>query len=99
ACPATYTLSLPTLFRSQGAVQAAPNSAAAAGAAIVLGLALSRAQRFAEAVEVLDRASSSLDFRHSELALRLEAAAVVAGMNDPRSEEHTSELQSPDHLV
>jgi len=67
----------------QGAVQAAPNAAAAAGAAIVLGLALSRAQRFAEAVEVLDRASSSLDFRHSELALRLEAAAVVAGMNDP----------------
>jgi DNA-binding CsgD family transcriptional regulator len=49
----------------------------------VLGLGLSRAQRFAEAVEVLDRAASSLDARDSELALQLEAAAVVAGMNDP----------------
>jgi DNA-binding CsgD family transcriptional regulator len=65
------------------AVDAAPNVAAAPEAALVLGLALSRAQRFAEAVEVLDRAAASLDARHSELALRLEAAAVVAGMNDP----------------
>jgi len=67
----------------QQAVDAAPNTAAAAEAALVLGLALSRAQRFAEAVEVLDRAASSLDSRHSELALLLEAAAVVAGTNDP----------------
>ena len=67
----------------QQAVDAAPNTAAAAEAAMVLGLALSRAQRFAEAVEVLDRAASSLDSRHSELALLLEAAAVVAGTNDP----------------
>ena len=50
---------------------------------MVLAHALSRAQRFAEAVEVLDRASSSLDSRHSELALLLEAAAVVPAMNDP----------------
>ena len=50
---------------------------------MVLALALSRAQRFAEAVEVLDRAASSLDSGHAELALQLEAAAVVAGMNDP----------------
>ena len=49
---------------------------------MVLGLALSRAQRHAEAVEVLDRASSSLGSRHSEFALRLEAAAVVPGLND-----------------
>jgi DNA-binding CsgD family transcriptional regulator len=67
----------------QEAAYAAPNAAAAAEAAMVLGLALSRAQRFAEAVEVLDRAASSLDSGHSELALLLEAAAVVAGMNDP----------------
>src|SRR5574344_2275200 len=25
--------------------------------------------------------------------------SIVVGRNDPRSEEHTSELQSPDHLV
>ena len=67
----------------QQAVDTAPNAAAAAGAAMVLALALSRAQRFAEAVEVLDRAASSLDSRHSELALALEAAAVVAALNDP----------------
>src|SRR6266498_2777166 len=67
----------------QQAVDTAPNDAAAAEAAMVLGLALSRAQRFAEAVEVLDRAASSLDPHHSEFALLLEAAAVIAGMNDP----------------
>ena len=67
----------------QQAIDAAPNAAAAAEAARVLGLEFSRAQRFAEAVEVLDRASSALDSRHAELALQLEAAAVVAGMNDP----------------
>ena len=50
---------------------------------MVLARALSRAQRFAEAVEVLDRAASALDLGDSELALQLEAAAVVAGMNDP----------------
>lgn len=63
------------------AVRTAPDAEAAAHAAMVLGLAFSRAQRFTEAVEILDRASSSLDSRHSELALVLEAAAVVAAMN------------------
>ena len=67
----------------QEAVHSAPNAAAAAHAAMVLGLALSRAQRFAEAVDVLDRAASSLDPRDAELALLLEAAAVVPGLNDP----------------
>jgi DNA-binding CsgD family transcriptional regulator len=67
----------------QQAVDTAPNVVAAAEAAMVLALALSRAQRFAEAVEVLDRAESSLDSGHSELALQLEAAAVVPGLNDP----------------
>jgi DNA-binding CsgD family transcriptional regulator len=67
----------------QGAVDAAPDATAAADATMVLATALSRAQRFAEAVEVLDRASSSLDSRHPELALLLEAAAVAPAMNDP----------------
>ena len=66
----------------QRAIAAAPTSTAAADAAMVLGLALSRAQRFEEAVEVLDRVSSSLDPRDSEVALLLEAAAVSAGIND-----------------
>jgi DNA-binding CsgD family transcriptional regulator/tetratricopeptide (TPR) repeat protein len=66
-----------------GAVDAAPDAAGTAQAAMVLGLALSRAQRFAEAVEVLDRASSSVGSSHSELALPLEAAAVIPGLNDP----------------
>ncbi len=74
----------------QQAVDAAEDVEAAAGAAMILGLALSRSQRFAEAVDVLDRASASLDAHdpdscESELALRLEAAAVVAGMNDPEA--------------
>ena len=67
----------------QLAVDTALNAGAASEAALVLGLALSRAHRFAEAVEVLDRAASSLDSGHSELALLLEAAAVIPGMNDP----------------
>jgi DNA-binding CsgD family transcriptional regulator len=65
------------------AVDTAPNVVAAAEAAMVLALALNRAQRFAGAVDVLDRAASSLDSRHSELALLLEAAAVMPGLNDP----------------
>ena len=67
----------------QQAVDAAPSSAAAAQAAMVLAHALSRAQRYTEAVEVLDRASSALDSRHVELALQLEAAAVLPALNDP----------------
>jgi DNA-binding CsgD family transcriptional regulator len=67
----------------QGAMDAAPDGAAVAQAAMVRGLALSRAQRFAEAVEVLDRASASMGSGQSELALLLEAAAVIPGLNDP----------------
>ncbi|HEX3266958.1 MAG TPA: AAA family ATPase, partial [Gaiellaceae bacterium] len=67
----------------QQAVDAAPNAAAAAEAAMVLANALSRAQHYTEAVEVLDRASSALDSGHAELALRLEAAAVLPALNDP----------------
>src|SRR5947207_1007852 len=67
----------------QGAVDAAPDAAAAVDATMVLATGLSRAQRFGEAVEVLDRASLSLDSRHSELALLLVAAAIAPAMNDP----------------
>ena len=67
----------------QGAVNAAPDAAAAVNATMVLATGLSRSQRFGEAVEVLDRASLSLDSRHSELALLLEAAAIAPAMNDP----------------
>jgi DNA-binding CsgD family transcriptional regulator len=67
----------------QQAVDTAPSVVAAAEAAMVLALAFNRAQRFAEAVELLDRAASSLDSRHSELALLLEAAAVLPRLNDP----------------
>src|SRR6266516_2270495 len=66
----------------QLAVDAAAG-AAAAEAALVLAHALSGAQRYAEAVEVLDRAAARLDAPRSELALQLEAAAVIAEMNDP----------------
>jgi len=64
------------------AVAAAPNAEAAAEAAMVLAHALSRAQRYTEAVEVLDRTSSAID-SHVELALQLEAAAVLPALNDP----------------
>jgi DNA-binding CsgD family transcriptional regulator len=67
----------------QSAVDAAPNSEAAARAARVLARALNRDQRHEEAVEVLDRAAFALETRDSGLALELEAGAVVAGLNDP----------------
>jgi DNA-binding CsgD family transcriptional regulator/tetratricopeptide (TPR) repeat protein len=69
----------------QRAVDTAPNAALAADAAMVLAHALNRAQRFAEAVQVLDRASSALDDSDSGLALQLEIAAVAPGMNDPET--------------
>jgi DNA-binding CsgD family transcriptional regulator len=68
--------------RLRRAVDAAPDTVAAVDAARVLAHALSRALRFADAVDVLDRAASSLDSRHSDLAALLEAAAVVPAMND-----------------
>jgi DNA-binding CsgD family transcriptional regulator len=67
----------------QQAVDTAPNAAVAGGSALVLGLALSRAQRFAEALTVLDRAATLFATPDSDLALALEAAAVGAALNDP----------------
>ena len=69
----------------QQAVDLAPSPAAAADAAMVLAHALNRAQRFSEAVEVLDRASSALEDRDAELALQLEIATTAPGMNDPEA--------------
>ena len=67
----------------QQAVDAAPTAEAAGLDALVLGLALSRAQRFEEAVVVLDRARAAVGDAGSDLSLALEAAAVVAALNDP----------------
>jgi DNA-binding CsgD family transcriptional regulator len=67
----------------QTAVDAAPDAALGLAAARMLARALNRAQRFTDAVDVLDRAASALDDSHAEYALPLEAAAVVAGLNDP----------------
>jgi len=67
----------------QRAIDVAPDRVSAAEAGILLAHALSGAQRFAEAVEVLDRAAATLDDPCSELAPQLEAAAVIAEMNDP----------------
>ena len=67
----------------QRAMDTAPDAASIAEAAMVLAHAFIRAQRFAEAVDVLDRVSSSLEPLHAELALQLEAAAVFPGLNDP----------------
>jgi DNA-binding CsgD family transcriptional regulator/tetratricopeptide (TPR) repeat protein len=69
----------------QQAVDAAADPTSAAEAGILLAHALSGAQRFAEAVEVLDRAAATLDDPTSELAPQLEAAAVIAEFNDPAS--------------
>jgi DNA-binding CsgD family transcriptional regulator len=74
----------------QSAVDTAPNAAAAADAALVLGHALSRAQRFPESVEVLDRAVSALDPCQAGLAPVLEAAAVVPAMNRPTTASSVS---------
>src|SRR5215213_10541103 len=65
------------------AVDTAPDAETAGVDALVLGLALSRAQRFGEAITVLDRAATSFATPDSDLALALEAAAVVAMLNDP----------------
>jgi DNA-binding CsgD family transcriptional regulator len=67
------------------ALDVATDPVSAAEAALVLAHALSGAQRYDEAVEILDRAGAKLGARRPDLALQLEAAAVVAEMNDPAS--------------
>jgi DNA-binding CsgD family transcriptional regulator len=58
------------------AVESAPNDAARVDAAIVLGVALSRAHCPAAAVEALDRASASLPATDNERRVLLEAVAA-----------------------
>jgi len=67
----------------QQAIDLAPDARAATDAAMVLGLALVRAQRSGEAVEVLDRAAATLAEGDSALALALKGAAIFPAMNDP----------------
>jgi len=64
----------------QAALDGATDDSARVAAAMVLALALGRAQRSAEAVDVLDRAASLIESRG--LATRLEAATVGVGMID-----------------
>lgn len=68
--------------RLQAAVESATDDSARVAAAMVLALALGRAQRAAEAVDVLDRAAALLDPAQHGLAARLEAATVGVGMID-----------------
>ena len=78
----------------QGAVDAAPDESSASASAMVLALALSRTQRFADAVSVLDRAATRIDPTHTELATLLEVAAVEPGCSTgrPRRESRDAEL-------
>jgi DNA-binding CsgD family transcriptional regulator len=78
----------------QDAVDTAPSAAAAAAAARELARALNRRQRFAEAVDVLDRAAAALGGGDEELALQLEAAALIAAMNDPATSARTVERRA-----
>jgi DNA-binding CsgD family transcriptional regulator len=66
----------------RSAIDAAGDDASAASAATVLALALSRAQRFGDAVEVLDRAAARLEPDDDEVRMVLEASAVGVGMLD-----------------
>ena len=60
----------------EGAVESASNDTARLDAAIVLGVALSRAQCPTAAVEVLDRAEASLDRADQERRVLLDAVAA-----------------------
>lgn len=75
----------------QDAIDTAPDGIAAARAARELARALNRRQRSAEAVEVLDRAAGRLGPAHAELVCQLEAAALIAAMNDPKAAARTVE--------
>lgn len=78
----------------QDAVDTAPTPIVAARAARELARAFNRRQRFAEAVDVLDRAAAGLGSGDEELALQLEAAALIAAMNDPKTSARTVERRT-----
>ena len=71
------------------AVETAPDATTSAHAARELARAFNRRQRFAEAVDVLDRAAAVLGPGDDELALEFEAAALIAAMNDPNTAART----------
>ncbi|HEX6723934.1 MAG TPA: AAA family ATPase [Gaiella sp.] len=73
----------------QRAMDSAPDAPSSAEATMILAYAHIRAQRFAEAVDVLDRVALSLEPHDAELALRLEAAAVFPALNDPMTAPST----------
>jgi DNA-binding CsgD family transcriptional regulator len=68
--------------RLDSALDGSTDASGRVAAAMVLALALGRAQRSADAVEVLDRVASWLDPSEPGLATRLEAATVGVGMID-----------------
>jgi DNA-binding CsgD family transcriptional regulator len=78
----------------QDAIDAAPDGVAAARAARELARALNRRQRSAEAVDVLDRAAGKLGPADAELVRQLEAAALIAAMNDPKAAARTVERRT-----
>ncbi|HEY2372651.1 MAG TPA: AAA family ATPase [Gaiellaceae bacterium] len=78
----------------QDAVDTAPSATESARAARELARAFNRRQRFAEAVDVLDRAATALGPDDGELALQLEAAALIAAMNDPKTAARTIERRA-----
>jgi DNA-binding CsgD family transcriptional regulator len=67
----------------QRAIDTASSAETAGVSALVLGLAFLRANRFGEAVAVFDHAAASFASPDSDLALALEASALVAAVNDP----------------
>jgi DNA-binding CsgD family transcriptional regulator len=95
----------------EGAVESATNDAARVDAAIVLGVALSRAQRPVAAVEVLDRAEASLDGADRERRVLLDAvaagvelvnalpASAVAGRRRAARERAETDASAPPELL
>src|SRR5258708_18411357 len=60
----------------------------------------SRSDSHADAVHAIGRRVALKVFRHDlSAALLVHGCKIATGRRLPRSEEHTSELQSPDHLV
>jgi DNA-binding CsgD family transcriptional regulator len=67
------------------AIDTAESAREAARAARELARAFNRRQQFADAVDVLDRAAGRLGAGDEDLAVQLEAAALVAAMNDSKT--------------
>jgi DNA-binding CsgD family transcriptional regulator len=95
----------------EGAVESAMDDAARVDAAIVFGIALSRAQCPAAAVDVLDRAAASLDPAEQQQRVLLDAVAVgvelvnavpgiaVAGRRRTARERAETDSSAPPELL